>query len=80
MRRGVVVLNDPEGLRKAMNKMYFQHFPEEVRPQTLISRNRDDIKAFIAEVGGVCSGAGRGFLIQLGVGLGFIVLEVAGGL
>ena len=52
MRRGVVVLNDPEGLLKAMNKMYFQHFPEEVRPQTLISRNRDDIKSFIAEVGG----------------------------
>jgi glutathione synthase len=52
MRRGVVVLNDPEGLLKAMNKMYFQHFPEEVRPQTLISRHRDDIKAFITEVGG----------------------------
>ena len=31
MRRGVVVLNDPEGLLKAMNKMYFQLFPEQVR-------------------------------------------------
>lgn len=35
-----------------MNKMYFQHFPEEVRPRTLISRNRDDIKAFVSEMEG----------------------------
>ncbi len=52
MRRGVIVLNDPDGLLKAMNKMYFQHFPEEVRPGTLISRNRADIKAFVSEMGG----------------------------
>ena len=51
-RRGVIVVNDPDGLLKAMNKMYFQHFPEEVRPRTLISRNREDIKAFVAEMGG----------------------------
>ena len=51
-RRGVIVVNDPDGLLKAMNKMYFQHFPEEVRPRTLISRNRDDIKAFLSEMGG----------------------------
>ena len=46
-RRGVVVVNDPSGLAKAMNKMYFQLFPEEVRPRTLISHNRDEIKRFI---------------------------------
>jgi len=51
-RRGVIVVNDPDCLLKAMNKMYFQHFPEEVRPRTLISRNRDDIKAFLSEMGG----------------------------
>ncbi len=51
-RRGVIVVNDPDGLLKAMNKMYFQHFPEEVRPKTLISRNREDIKAFVSEMGG----------------------------
>ena len=50
-RRGVIVVNDPDGLLKAMNKMYFQHFPEEVRPGTLISRNREDIKAFVTEMG-----------------------------
>ncbi len=46
MRRGVIVLNDPNGLAKAMNKMYFQLFPEEVRPATIITRDRDEIKAF----------------------------------
>lgn len=51
-RHGVIVVNDPDGLLKAMNKMYFQHFPEEVRPKTLISRKRDDIKHFVSEMGG----------------------------
>jgi glutathione synthase len=49
MQRGVVVVNDPNGLAKAMNKMYFQLFPEEVRPQTLITRDRDEIKSFANE-------------------------------
>jgi len=51
-RHGVVVLNDPNGLAKAMTKMYFQSFPEEVRPLTLITRDRDEIKAFVADQGG----------------------------
>ncbi len=51
-RRGVVVLNDPNGLAKASSKMYFQLFPEEVRPKTIISRNRDDIKAFVRDMEG----------------------------
>jgi len=50
--RGVIVLNDPQGLAKATNKMYFQLFPEEVRPKTLISKHREDIRAFIKEMGG----------------------------
>jgi glutathione synthase len=52
MRHGVVVLNDPNGLAKAMNKMYFQTFPEEVRPRTLITRDREEIKAFAKEENG----------------------------
>ena len=52
MRHGVIVLNDPNGLAKATNKMYFQLFPEEVRPQTLITRNRDEIKKFVDDQGG----------------------------
>jgi glutathione synthase len=52
MRRGVIVLNDPNGLAKAMSKMYFQTFPEEVRPRTLITRDRGEIKDFAGEQGG----------------------------
>jgi glutathione synthase len=51
-QRGVVVLNHPEGLQRATNKMYFQGFPETVRPKTLISQNPDDIKGFIKDMGG----------------------------
>ena len=52
MRRGVIVLNDPDGLANAMNKMYFQLFPEEVRPATLITRDREEIRTFAKETGG----------------------------
>ena len=50
--RGVIVLNDPKNLANAMNKTYFQHFPRQVRPKTCISRDIQDIKAFIAEQNG----------------------------
>jgi glutathione synthase len=52
MRHGTIVLNDPVNLANAINKTYFQHFPEQVRPKTCISCNPDDIKAFIAEQNG----------------------------
>jgi glutathione synthase len=52
MRHGVIVLNDPNGLSKAMNKMYFQLFPEEVRPKTVITRSTSEIKEFFREIGG----------------------------
>jgi len=51
MRNGVVVLNDPNGLAKAITKMYFEEFPEEVRPRTLITRDRDEIKEFVKDKG-----------------------------
>ncbi|MGK7396636.1 MAG: glutathione synthetase [Candidatus Cyclobacteriaceae bacterium M3_2C_046] len=49
---GVIVLNDPNSLSQAANKMYFQHFPEQVRPKTLISRNPDQLRQFFDENGG----------------------------
>jgi glutathione synthase len=53
-RRGVVVLNDPSSLADAVNKMYFQHFPEAVRPRVLITRSAEDIHNFVkAENGNV---------------------------
>lgn len=45
-KRGVIVLNDPVGLSGAVNKLYFQNFPEEVRAETLITKSSKDIKAF----------------------------------
>lgn len=52
MRHGVIVLNDPNGLTQAVNKMYLQTFPEEIRPRALITRNRAEIKHFIAKYNG----------------------------
>ena len=49
MRHGVIVLNDPTSLSDAVNKMYFQHFPEAVRPRTLITRDKNEIKEFFSE-------------------------------
>ncbi|HEX4415962.1 MAG TPA: glutathione synthase, partial [Lacipirellulaceae bacterium] len=52
LRRGVIVLNDPTSLALAANKMYFQLFPEEVRPATLITRDRNEIRHFAKQNGG----------------------------
>ena len=51
MRHGVIVVNDPNGLSKAMNKMYLQTFPESVRPRVLITRSRDKITEFAKKEG-----------------------------
>ena len=50
-KRGTIVLNDPDSLGKAINKLYFQSFPPEARAETLITKNEDDIKAFAKEHG-----------------------------
>lgn len=49
MRNGVIVLNHPSSLASAVNKMYFQHFPEIIRPKTVISRDHDEIREFFKE-------------------------------
>ncbi len=49
---GVFVMNDPGHLAHALNKAYFQHFPEVVRPRTLISRDEAMITEFVADLGG----------------------------
>src|SRR5690606_17384824 len=48
----VLVLNDPYRLLDSLNKMYFQHFPEAVRPRTIITRNPKEIKKFYDKEGG----------------------------
>jgi glutathione synthase len=50
--RGVIVLNDPHALALAINKLYFESFPESVRPRSLISRNADDLRKFVEDEGG----------------------------
>ncbi len=49
---GVLVVNDPGSLANALSKAYFQHFPESVRPSTLISRDEDQIVEFVKDLGG----------------------------
>ncbi|KEO75395.1 glutathione synthetase [Anditalea andensis] len=51
VERGVLVINDPYSLMTAFNKLYFQHFPEEVRPRTIITRNANEIKEFYKKEG-----------------------------
>jgi glutathione synthase len=52
LQHGVIVLNDPNSLADAINKTYFQHFPEIVRPLTLITRDKEEIKKFFADMEG----------------------------
>lgn len=51
-RRGVIVLNDPDSLGRATNKLYFQSFPSAARAETMITRHGSDIKAFAKAHGG----------------------------
>jgi glutathione synthase len=46
MARGVIVLNHPDTLAYAIDKLYFQHFPESVRPATIVTRDIDEIRRF----------------------------------
>ena len=73
IERGVIVLNDPVHLAHALNKTYFQHFPEQVRPETCIARDSDSIRRFIEAHGGSAvikplqgSGGQNVFLVQPG--------------
>jgi glutathione synthase len=46
MDRGVIVLNHPDTLAYAIDKLYMQHFPEGIRPRTLVSRDTEEIRSF----------------------------------
>jgi len=51
MARGVIVLNHPDTLAYAMDKLYFQHFPESVRPVAIVTRDIAEIRRFYEEQG-----------------------------
>ena len=46
LEKGVVVLNHPYSLSWATSKMYFQQFPERVRPASIITRSYERVKEF----------------------------------
>lgn len=43
---GTLVLSHPFTLSYAVNKMYLEHFPEEVRPRTIITRSYEEVVRF----------------------------------
>lgn len=49
---GSLVLNDPDGLRRAGSKMYLAGFPAAIRPRTLITCSPDRVRAFLRELDG----------------------------
>jgi len=51
-RAGVLVVNDPQGLRDANEKLFSLHFPQCI-PPTLIAREAAEIRRFVAEQGDV---------------------------
>ncbi|MBX7191878.1 MAG: glutathione synthase [Sandaracinaceae bacterium] len=50
-RGKTLLVNDPRGLRDANEKLYALHFPAQM-PATLVSSDKDDIKAFLHAHGG----------------------------
>lgn len=52
MARGkTLIVNDPRGLREANEKIYALHFAKWMT-RTMVSSNRDEIRAFVDDVGG----------------------------
>ncbi len=50
--QGVIVLSHPFTLAYAVNKMYLEHFPESIRPRSIITRSYDEIRRFYDEQDG----------------------------
>lgn len=51
VKQDTLVLNDPQGLRTANEKLYTCQFPE-LMPETIVTNNKKRIKDFITRVGG----------------------------
>src|SRR5262245_36159460 len=49
---GTLVVNDPEGLRRAGSRMYLSDFPADVRTRTLVSRSKPRLKQFLRTLDG----------------------------
>ncbi len=46
-QRGVLVLNDPDGMSRAVTKLYLEHLPRAARPESVITRKVEDVRAFV---------------------------------
>lgn len=51
-KMGKLVINDPDTLNDASNKLYLENFHPSVRPKTLVTCNAEDIKQFLFDNGG----------------------------
>jgi glutathione synthase len=49
---GTLVVNDPEGLRRAGSRMYLADFPADIRTKTLVSRSKPRLKEFLRALDG----------------------------
>src|SRR5262245_59691288 len=49
---GTLVVNDPEGVRRAGGRMYLADLPPEVRARTLVSRSAERLKEFLRALDG----------------------------
>ncbi|HVZ74633.1 MAG TPA: glutathione synthase [Polyangia bacterium] len=49
---GTLVVNDPEGLRRAGSRMYLADFPADVRTRTLVSRSKKRLREFVRVLDG----------------------------
>ncbi len=47
--RGTLVLNDPDHLPKASDKLYLAYLPEEVRPKMLVTREAERLRRFVED-------------------------------
>jgi len=49
---GALVLSAPDGLARGLDKLYFHAFPAAARPRGIVSRSRDDLRAFVRSLDG----------------------------
>ncbi|MGJ1332168.1 glutathione synthase [Sphingobacterium siyangense] len=47
--KGVWVINDPDSLSRASNKLYLEGFDESIRPKTIVTRNYTDVIEFFEQ-------------------------------
>lgn len=46
-QQGVLVINKPESLAHASNKLYLENFDESIRPKTVVTRSYEDVEKFM---------------------------------